>query len=186
LNAELDGETLTDAQIASFMRGVILPATETTTRTFANLLLHLLNDPITLERVRADRSLLPQAINESMRLEPVAGHLARLAARDMELDGVAIPAGAGVILSIMAAQRDERVFEDPDVFNIDRISKPIMGFGFGVHMCLGQTLAKMEIETAMNAVLDFPNLRLDPAYPAPVMRGMLFRAPDHLRVRWDA
>jgi cytochrome P450 len=162
-----------------------LPATETTTRTFANLLLHLFKYPAVLERVRADRSLIPKALTESMRLEPVAGHLARLAARDTDIAGTTIPEGAAVCLSVMAAQRDETVFDNPDVFDIDRPFKPIMGFGFGPHMCLGQSLARIEIEAAINAVLDFPGLQLDPDYPAPVMRGMQFRGPDQLHVVWD-
>jgi cytochrome P450 len=185
VRAERDGKTFTDEDIAGFLRGVLLPATETTTRTFANLLLHLFKNPAVLQRVRADRALIPKALAESMRLEPVAGHLARLAARDMDVGGVMIPAGAAVSLSVMAAQRDETVFENPDFFDMDRPVKPILGFGFGPHMCLGQSLARIEIEAAMNAVLDFPNLRLDPDYPEPAMRGMQFRGPDHLHVRWD-
>lgn len=184
--AERNGTRFTDEDIAGFLRGVLLPATETTTRTFANLLLHLFRNPAAFSRVRLDRSLIPKALAESMRLEPVAGHLARLAARDMDVGGVTIPAGAAVSLSVMAAQRDETVFENPDIFDIDRPMKPTLGFGFGPHMCLGQSLARIEIEAAMNAVLDFPNLRLDPAYPEPVMRGMQFRGPDHLHVLWDA
>jgi cytochrome P450 len=185
LSAKQDGTSFTDEQIAGFLRGVLLPATETTTRTFANLLLHLFRNPAVLERIRADRSLIPKALTESMRLEPVAGHLARLAARDTDIAGTKIPAGAAVCLSVMAAQRDETVFDNPDVFDIDRPFKPIMGFGFGPHMCLGQSLARIEIEAAINAVLDFPGLELDPDYPAPVMRGMQFRGPDHLHVVWD-
>jgi len=186
LAAEQDGRSFTDEEIAGFLRGVLLPATETTTRTFANLLLHLFKNPAAFNRVRNDRSLIPKALTESMRLEPVAGHLARLAARDTEVAGVPIAAGAAVCLSVMAAQRDETVFRDPDVFDMDRPVKPILGFGFGPHMCLGQSLARIEIEAAMNAVLDFPNLRLDPSHPEPAMRGMQFRGPDHLHVLWDA
>jgi cytochrome P450 len=170
LAAEQDGKPFTDEEIAGFLRGVLLPATETTTRTFANLLLHLFRNPPAFDRVRADRSLIPKALTESMRLEPVAGHLARLAARDTDVSGVPIPAGAAVCLSIMAAQRDETVFR----------------VGFGPHMCLGQSLARIEIEAAMNAILDFPNLRLDPDHAEPAMRGMQFRGPDHLHVLWDA
>jgi cytochrome P450 len=145
----------------------------------------LFKNPAVMERVRADRSLIPKALTESMRLEPVAGHLARLAARDTDIAGTTIPEGAAVCLSVMAAQRDETAFDTPDVFDIDRNFKAIMGFGFGPHMCLGQSLARIEIEAAMNAVLDFPGLRLDKKYPEPVLRGMQFRGPDHLHVVWD-
>jgi cytochrome P450 len=181
-----NGKTFSDETLAGFLRGVLLPATETTTRTFLNLLLHLFKHPEVLARVRDQRSLIPKALAESMRLEPVAAYLARMAARDMEVAGVTIEAGAAVSLCVAAAQRDETVFVNPDIFDIDRPAKPIMGFGFGPHICLGQHIAKIEIEAAINAVLDFPNLRLDPNFPEPVLRGMQFRGPEHLHAVWDA
>jgi cytochrome P450 len=77
------------------------------------------------------------------------------------------------------------VFVDPDKFDLDRPTKLLMGFGFGPHMCLGQHIARVEVEVAVDALLDLPNLRLDPAFPAPQLRAMQLRAPDHLHVVWD-
>lgn len=185
LGVEKDGVKFSDHDIATFVRMLLLAATETTTRTMANLILLLFKHPEVMERLRADRSLIPKAFTESMRFEPVAGHLARLAAKDMEIDGVLIPKGCAVTTCIAAAHRDESVFENPDVFDIDRPAKPVMGFGFGPHMCLGQHIARVEVEAAIDALLDFPNLRLDPDYPEPVMRGMQLRGPTHLRAIWD-
>jgi cytochrome P450 len=186
LGVERDGARLTDAEIASYIRGVLLAATETTSRTFANLLLHLLTAQDLRDRVQADRSLIKRAMAESMRLEPVAGFLARMAAQDTILSNVTIPAGCAVSLCIGSAQRDETVFENPDTFDLDRPLKPQLGFGFGAHICMGQNIARMEIEAALDAVLNLPRLRLDPDFPAPVRRGLQFRSPDHLHVRWEA
>ena len=177
LHVEQDGVRFTDHDIANLLRMLLLAATETTTRTFAILMLHLFQHPDVMDRLRADRSLIPKALNESMRLEPVNGHMARAAAKDMEIGGVLIPKGDAVTLSIFGAHRDETVFPDPDTFNIDRKIKPLMGFGFGPHMCLGQHIARVEVEVAVDALLDLPNLRLDPDYPVPGLRAMQLRAP---------
>lgn len=185
IRAQSAGESLTDAQIANIIRMILPAAAETTTRTIANLVTMLFEHPDVMERLRADRTLLPRAITESMRLDPVAAFLARRATRDMVVQGVTIPRDAAVSLVIASANRDEAVFEDPDLFNIDRPSRPTMGFGFGVHMCIGMPIARLEIEAAMNMLLDLPGLRPDPAHPAPVIRGMQFRGPAELRVVWD-
>jgi cytochrome P450 len=185
LHVQQDGVSFSDHDIANLLRMLLLAATETTTRTFAILMLHLFQHPEVMERLRADRSLIPKALNESMRLEPVNGHMARAAARDMEIGGVTIPKGDAVTLSIFGAHRDETVFPDPDVFNIDRPLRPLLGFGFGPHMCLGQHIARVEVEVAVDALLDLPNLRLDPDYPMPTLRAMQLRAPDFLHTRWD-
>src|SRR3546814_1471796 len=101
---------------------LLLAATETTTRTFGNMLAQLFDHPDVLERLRKDRSLISKALTESIRMEPVAAYLARLAARDMELSGVPIRQGTAVSLSVAAANRDETVYENPDVLNIDQKS----------------------------------------------------------------
>jgi len=185
INVRQEGVAFSDHDIANLLRMLLLAATETTTRTFAILMLHLFQHPDVMERVRADRSLIPKALNESMRLEPVNGHMARAAAKDMEIGGVTIRKGEAVSLSIFGAQRDETVFPDPDKFDIDRPMKPLMGFGFGPHMCLGQHIARVEVEVAVDALLDLPNLRLDPTHPMPGLRAMQLRAPDYLHVLWD-
>ena len=87
---------------------------------------------------------------------------------------------------VSSANRDEDVFEDADTFNIDRRQKPSFGFGFGPHMCIGQFVAKTEINCAVNAILDMmPNIRLDPSKPAPEIKGAQLRGPHNLPVIWD-
>ncbi|MFA5495616.1 MAG: cytochrome P450 [Porticoccaceae bacterium] len=185
IRAEFEGRALSDDEIGDIVRMLLPAAAESTTRTMSNLLVHLFANPDVLARLRADRSLLPKVLKESMRLEPVAAFLARQAAEDTDIGGVAIPAGAAVSIVIASALRDETLFEHPNDFDIDRPSIPTLGFGYGAHMCLGMPVAKLEIDAAMNLLLDLPNLRLDPVHSAPVVRGMQFRGPEVVHVVWD-
>lgn len=185
LNAELEGQRFSDEDITGFVRMLLLAATETTSRSFTNMMIMLLDRPDVMKRLRADRTLIPKAISESMRLDPVATNAARIAARDMEVSGVTIPAGTAVTVSIGAANRDPEAYERPNEFWLDRPMRPLLSFGFGPHICMGQHIARQEMEIALDLLLDFPNLRFDPAYPHPQIRGMQLRGADAVRVLWD-
>ena len=146
----------------------------------------LLERPELLARIREDRSLVNKAIDEAVRFEPVATFKVRQAAQDTEIRGVQVPKGAMVSCIVSSANRDEDAFEDADTFDIDRRQKPSFGFGFGPHMCIGQFVAKTEINCAVNAILDLmPNIRLDPSKPAPEITGAQLRGPHSLPVVWD-
>jgi cytochrome P450 len=146
----------------------------------------LLRDEALLARVRADRTLVPKLIDETVRFEPVATFKVREAAKDTEIGGVRIPKGAFVQCMVLSANRDESVFDNADTFDIDRRQKPSFGFGFGPHMCIGQFVAKIELQCAINAVLDlFPNVRLDPGKPPPVIEGAMLRGASAVHVIWD-
>ena len=187
LRTEHEGEKLTDEQVTDFVRMLLPAAAETTTRTFGSLMLLLLERPELLERVRNDRKLIGKAIDEAVRYEPVATFKARETARDVEIAGTAIPQGSIVSMVIQTANRDPDVFENPDVFDIDRPNKPHFGFGYGVHMCIGLFVAKAEIEAAVNAIFDMmPNIRLDPDRPSPRIKGVGLRGPDAIHVVWNA
>ncbi|WP_185267636.1 cytochrome P450 [Halopseudomonas xiamenensis] len=186
IQAEYEGRSLDDHEITTFVRSLLPAAGETTTRTFGTLMTLLLENPELLERVRNDRSLVNKAIDESIRYEPVATFKVRQAAEDTEIRGVKIPKGAMVSCIVSSANRDEDVYENADVFDIDRRPRPSFGFGFGPHMCIGQFVAKTEINCALNAVLDMmPNIRLDPLKPAPEITGAQLRGPHQLHVIWD-
>jgi cytochrome P450 len=87
---------------------------------------------------------------------------------------------------VVSANRDEAAFDNPDQFDIDRKPKPSFGFGFGPHMCIGQFVAKVELNCAINAILDlFPNVRLDPSKPTPIISGAQLRGASTLPVIWD-
>lgn len=186
IRAEYEGRQLDDHEITTFVRSLLPAAGETTTRTFGSLLVLLLERPELLERVRNDRTLVGKAMDEAVRFEPVATFKVRQAAQDLEIDGVKIPKGAMVQAIVMSANRDEDAFEHADRFDIDRKPKPSFGFGFGPHMCIGQFIAKTEMQVALNAVLDLlPNLRLDSTKPAPKIAGAQLRGPHEVHVIWD-
>jgi cytochrome P450 len=182
--AELDGEHLSDEEIFSFLRLLLPAGVETTFRATGNLLFSLLSHPDQLNAVRADRRLIPQAIEEALRLETPLLNITRLATKDTEIDGVPIEAGSTVMLMLAAANRDENRHEDPDDFDIFRSNpKPNISFGHGPHMCLGVHLARIEMRVALEHLLDrLPNLRLDPAGVDPHIRGQVFRSPTDLPV----
>ncbi|MBT9475136.1 cytochrome P450 [Polaromonas sp.] len=186
LRAEYEGRQLDDHEVTTFVRSLLPAAGETTTRTFGSLMTLLLERPAVLERVRNDRSLVGKAIDEAVRFEPVATFKVRQAAKDLEIGGFQIPKGAMVQCIVSSANRDEDAYENSETFDIDRKPKPSFGFGFGPHMCIGQFIAKSELQVAVNAILDLlPNIRLDPSKPAPKIVGAQLRGPHSLPVIWD-
>jgi cytochrome P450 len=185
--AEIDGEKLEDGEIYSFLRLLLPAGVETTYRALGSLLFALLSDCAQLDAIRADRSLLPQAIEEGVRWEPPLLTITRVATRDTELGGVPIPAGSTVMPMLGAANRQEDRYPDPDTFDIFRPPRGHLGWGHGVHVCLGMHLARLEMRTAVNLLLDrLPNLRLDPDADDPHIRGQVFRSPTSLPVLFDA
>ncbi len=182
--AELDGEHLSDDEIFSFVRLLLPAGIETTFRSTGNLLLTLLSHPDQLEAVRADRSLIPQAIEEALRFETPLLNITRLATRETEVGGVPIPRGSTVMIMLAAANRDETRYPDPDRFDIFRSDpKPHISFGHGPHVCLGMHLARMETRVALGLLLDrLPDLRLDPEGDDPHIRGQVFRSPTAIPV----
>jgi cytochrome P450 len=184
--AEIDGEKLTDEEIFSFLRLLLPAGVETTYRSLGSLLLALLSHPDQLDAIRADRSLLPQAIEEGVRWEPPLLTITRVATKDTVLGGVAIPAGATVMPMLGSATHQEDRFPDPDTFDIFRQQKGNLAWGHGVHICLGMHLARLEMRTAINLLLDrLPNLRLDPDGDDPHIRGQVFRSPTSVPVLFD-
>ncbi|TML91637.1 MAG: cytochrome P450 [Actinobacteria bacterium] len=182
-HAEIDGHTLSDEEIFAFLRLLLPAGVETTYRSSGNLLFGLLTHPDQLAAVRADRALLPQAIEEGLRWEPPLHGIARVATVDTELGGVAIKAGAVLSVAIGAANRDETRYPEPDRFDIFRDPQQHIAFGFGPHMCLGMHLARMETRVAVDALIErLPDLRLDPEGDDPHIRGQIFRSPTALPV----
>lgn len=185
--AEIDGEQLSDEEIFSFLRLLLPAGVETTYRSLGNMLFGLLSNTDQLDAVRAERALLPQAIEEAVRWEPPLLTITRVATRDAELGGVPIPAGSSVMPMLGAANRQEGRYPDPDRFDIFRPARAHIGFGHGVHICLGMHLARLEMRVALNLLLDrLPGLRLDPGGDDPHIRGQIFRSPTSLPVLFDA
>jgi cytochrome P450 len=187
VRVEVDGQRLDDEEIYSFLRLLLPAGVETTYRATGNLLLGLLSDRAQFDVLFADRNLYAQAFEESVRWEPPVTVILRRAARDTELAGVAIEAGADVALLLGAANRDERKYEDPDRFDMFRQVRQHVGFGFGVHVCLGMHLARMESRVAINTLFDrLGPFTLDPEAVPPHIEGMAFRSPLSLPVVFPA
>ncbi|TCC66251.1 cytochrome P450 [Kribbella pittospori] len=158
---------------------------ETTEGMITNALWHLLTHPDQLALVRADPSLLPNAMEESLRLEPAAAVVDRYATRDVTLAGAPIRRGDLVTVSLAGAGRDPAVFPSPDEFDVRRPNaRRHLAFASGPHICLGMHLTRLEALTALDALLRLPGLRLDPSSPPP--RGLVFRKPSAVKVWWDA
>jgi cytochrome P450 len=184
--AELEGERLTDEEIFSFLRLLLPAGVETTFRATGNLLFSLLSRPDQLDAVRADRSLVPRAIEEALRFETPMLNITRVATRDTVLGGVEIPAGSTLLPMIGAANRDETRWPDADRFDLFREQKPHISFGQGPHICIGMHLARTEMRVALNLLLDrLPGLRLDPDGDDPHIRGQVLRSPTSLPVLFD-
>jgi cytochrome P450 len=185
LLADVTGALTADEAISN--AGVLLfGGIETTEGMIANAMLHLLSSPGELELVLADPALIPAAIEESLRLEPAAAVVDRYATSDTQLGGARIRAGDQVTVSIAGANRDPRIFDDPDEFQIRRANASRhLAFAHGPHFCLGAHLARLEARIAVATLLDLlSELRLDERYPA-TPRGLVFRKPTDLRVRWS-
>jgi cytochrome P450 len=157
---------------------------ETTEGMIANAVAHLLAHPDELDAVRADPALLPNALEESLRLEPAAAVIDRYATRATELAGAEIAERELVIVSIAGANRDPDVFTAPDAFHVERPNAKLhAAFAHGPHVCIGMHLARLEAVTAVQRLLErLPDLRLDGDPPA--ARGLVFRKPPALQVRW--
>lgn len=139
-----------------------------------------------LDALRADRGLMAQTIEEGLRWEPPLLGIPRTATREVEIDGVVVPAGATVSVNLGAANRDEARFPDPDVFDIFRPQKTNVAFATGAHRCLGLHLARLESTVALSALLDrLPDLRLDPVAEDVHISGLTFRSPLALPVVFD-
>lgn len=181
--AEHEGQRLTDDEIVSFCRLLLPAGAETTYRSASNLLVGLLTHPDQLDAVRADRSLIPQAIDEGLRWETPVLTIFRQATEDTEVCGVPIPAGSGVVVNIGSANHDERRWADPERFDIFRPPLPSLSFAAGPHTCLGMHLARMETRVMLETLFDrLPGLRLDPEADPPVITGLTFRSPAQVTV----
>jgi cytochrome P450 len=183
--AQVDGETLPEIVIVSFLRQLMNAAGDTSYHGFSNLMAGLMANPDQLAAIRSDRSLIPLAAEEALRWEAPIVNLERSPAQTVELHGITIHPGDRVYASIGGANRDGSVFEDPDRFDIHRKRQRHMAFGQGPHICIGQHLARVEMVVALNALLDrLANLRLDPDAPFPTVYGVSLRKPKAVRVRF--
>ena len=176
---------LTRAEVVSNTAVLMFGGIETTEGMIANAILHLLAHPEQHARIQRDRGLLPNAVEESLRLEPAAASIDRYATADVRLGDASIGAGELVTISIAGANRDPDFFPDPDRFDVLRENvRHQIAFASGPHRCIGMHLARLEAHTAIRRLLDrLPRLRLDPERPT-APRGLVFRKPPALNAIW--
>jgi len=162
LQVELDGDRLDEKDIIAFCYLMIIAGNETTTKLLANALFWLEKSPAARAEVCADLALVPNWVEETLRYDNSTQLMARTATRDFELHGEKLRRGEKVLLLIGSANRDERVFPRPDVFDIHRDTSESLAFGKGIHFCLGAALARLEGRVSLEEVLRrLPDYRVD-------------------------
>lgn len=190
--AEIDGEQMTDLEIKAFVSLLLVAGGETTDKAMASMMWRLLQNPDQLAMVREDRSKIAHAFAETLRHSPPVQMIMRQPADDIKMSGGTIPAGATVVCLIAAANRDPRKYSDPDRFDITRpdlnfatafaAAANHTGFAFGRHFCVGAMLAKVEVETATNQLLDAMD-DIELVEPAAAV-GVFTRAPTTMKLRF--
>jgi cytochrome P450 len=188
---DIDGSLLPDDEVLAYALFLFVAGVETTERTLCHLTRHMVDRPEDWQRLAADRQLVLPAIAETLRFTPPVHALTRAVAIDTEISGTPIAAGSKVLAVIAAANRDPNVFDDPEVFRIDRfLDNPIreftaaslsLAFGTGLHQCTGSLLSRLEMELAANGMLDRFE-RISWVGDRPNDRGYVLRAPTGVRV----
>jgi cytochrome P450 len=175
---------LTPAQALNVAVLLLLGGSETTTNLVGNALRALFADPAALASVRADAALVPALVEETLRFDAPVQSVLRRTTAEVEVAGARLPKGAIALLLLGSANRDERVFTDADRFDLGRASTRHLAFGAGPHYCLGATLARMEAEAALAAVLALPGLRLAHR-DVPLVDSFVLRGPRALEIVFD-
>jgi pulcherriminic acid synthase len=192
VSAELEGERLSDEEIIRFGMLMVFAAGETTEKALATTIRNLIAHPDQLEKVRANRNLVQNSISESLRFTAPTHMVPRKTNAEITVSGGVIPAEAEVMCFLGAANRDERQFPEPDIFNILRPEHDValtaaaqgmhLAFGAGRHFCPGAMLSKLELEISLNRLLDtLDNLQFA-AVQVPPDEGLFLRGPTQLAI----
>ncbi|MEU4980149.1 cytochrome P450 [Streptomyces sp. NPDC021969] len=182
-----ESEGATDReQLIAFAVILLVAGHETTANMISLGTYTLLTNPGRLAELRADPALLPDAVEELMRVLSIADGLLRMATEDIDVDGQTIRGGDGVVFATSVINRDESVYPEPDALDWHRPARHHVAFGFGIHQCLGQNLARAELEIALHTLFDrLPTLRLAaPADEIPFKPGDTIQGMLELPVAW--
>jgi hypothetical protein len=186
MNATIDGDRLTEEEVIANSILTMVGGLETTTNLIGNGLLSLLRNPEELERLLAEPSLLPSAVEEMLRFESPIQHTARLAPEALELGGKRIRERDAVIAVIGAANHDPERFPDPDRLDLGRQDNRHLAFGWGGHFCFGAPLARLEAHTVFRTVLSRLSHLSVEAGPLRWRHNMIFRGLESLPVTFEA
>jgi len=164
MTAEIDGDRLTDEEVVANSIVTMVGGLETTTNLIGNGILTLLRNPEEMERLKANPSLVPSAVEEMLRYESPSQHTGRIVPQDREMGGKVLKKGQAIMAVMAAANRDPERFSDPDRFDITRQDNRHLAFGYAAHFCFGAALARVEGQEAFHALVNrLPNLALEPA-----------------------
>lgn len=162
-HAEIEGDSLSELELDLFFLLLAVAGNETTRNLISGAMVAFFDNPDQWARLRADRSLLPSAIEEMLRYVSPVMHFRRQTTQDVAFGDTTIPEGQKVVFWHISANRDATVFEDPNRFDVGRTPNNHMAFGGGgPHFCLGANLARMEIKVMFDRLLDrLPDIHLD-------------------------
>jgi cytochrome P450 len=187
IHAVDEGQNLTEMELMLIAQGVLVAGHETTSNMIAKMMAMLLADRRRWEELLADPALVRTAVEESLRYDANGGFgLPRFITEDIEVGGQTLKAGITVVCSMAAANRDERAFERPDTMDLRRSPNPHIAFGAGPHACVGQALARTELQTVLNVLLRrLPTLELAvPPEQLARREGLLVGGLERVPVRW--
>ncbi|GAB3132445.1 cytochrome P450 [Marisediminicola antarctica] len=176
---QAEGAEISDHEIASFCYSLLFAGHETTTTLISNTLRLLLEHPQQWAKLAGSPDAIPAAIDEVLRFSPSIVAWRRKALSDTVVGGVAIPAGSQLLLVMGSANRDADVFTDPELFDISRPdARNHLSFGFGIHYCIGNLLAKLQTRVALEEITRrLPGLRLVPGQDIEFGHNLSFRTP---------
>ncbi|HMN22388.1 MAG TPA: cytochrome P450/oxidoreductase [Ottowia sp.] len=179
-------EVVTDSYLHSMMMAIIVAAHESTSFATTNAIKTLLEHREIWNELREDPALISPAIEECLRYNGPIASWRRRALRDVEIEGVQIPAGARLLLVVASGNRDEQVFDEPELLDIRRSNMiDHLSFGYGVHQCLGKNIARMEMQIMIGELARrLPHMRLAPQ-EFKYVHNLAFRGPQNLFVQWD-
>jgi cytochrome P450 len=181
-------EPLSPFEVATVVFGLLFAGHETTTNLLGNAVHRLLGIPGLWARLVAEPALMAAAVEEVLRLDTSVPVWRRVTTRPVALGGESLPAGARLLIALGSANRDGDVFERPDEVDLNRRNaREHLSFGYGIHFCLGASLARMEVRTALEVLAErLPGLRLTEGQELDFRPNLSFRGPTHLLVEWDA
>ncbi|MFI6683825.1 cytochrome P450 [Streptomyces sp. NPDC050485] len=186
IEQRLNEGTLDRQELVEFATLLLVAGHETTANMISLGTFTLLEHPEQLAELRSDTALMPSAVEELLRFLSIADGMLRLALEDIEIGGHTIRADEGVVFSTSIINRDSAAYDDPDLLDWHRSSRHHVAFGFGIHQCLGQNLARAEMEIALRSLFDrLPGLRLAvPADRIPFKPGDTIQGMLELPVAW--
>lgn len=186
LSAEIDGQKLTVPELLGFCALLLVAGNETTTNLIGNAVWCLAESPGTMDRLLKDPALLPQTIEEVLRYRSPVQSMYRMTVAETALGGELIPAGAPVVAWIGSANRDERHFQRPKEFDVDRGQNRHLAFGHGIHFCLGAPLARLEARIALETLFSrLPGLSMVQGAHLEPMESTIVYGLKELPVTWQ-